>query len=48
MVEAFLLSCLQANFIIGRIRIHPKLNQEQKAALEVEVRMVTKKECPIF
>ena len=48
MVEAFLLSCLQANFIVGRIRMHPRLTQEQKTELEREIRIVTKKECPIF
>ena len=48
MVEAFLLTCLQANFIIGRVRMHPNLTQAQKAELEREIRIVTKKDCPIF
>jgi hypothetical protein len=43
-----LLTCLQANFLIGRVRVHPLLTQEQKVALEREVRMVTKSHCPIY
>ena len=45
MAEAFLLTCLQANFIIGRIRLHSALNDAQKQELVREVRMITRKEC---
>ena len=48
MVEAFLLTCLQANFIIGRVRVHPNLTEVQKTELEREIRIVTKNDCPIF
>ena len=48
MVEAFLLTCLQANFIVGRIRVHSNLTEAQKTELEREIRIVTKKDCPIF
>ena len=48
MIEALLLTCLQANFIISRIRIHPSLTHEQKVELIREVRLVTKQNCPIY
>jgi hypothetical protein len=46
MVEAFLLNCLQSNFIISRIRFYEGLTPEQKVELIREVRMVTRKDCP--
>ena len=48
MVEVFLLTCIQANFIITRIRVHPNLTEVQKEELVREVRLVTKKHCPIY
>lgn len=48
MVEAFLLTCLQANFLVSRIRLHSMLTSEQKVQLIREVRMVTRKECAIY
>jgi hypothetical protein len=48
MVEVFLLTCLQANFMISRIKVHPSLSSEQRAELIREIRVVTRKECPIY
>lgn len=48
MVEAFLLTCIQANFIITRIKVHPSLSDLQKTELIREVRLVTRKDCPIY
>jgi len=48
MAEAFLLTCLQANFIIGRIRLHSELSEPQKQELIREVRMITRKDCFIL
>lgn len=48
MVEAFLLTCLQANFIIGRIRLSTSLAEHQKAELIREIRMITRKDCFIL
>lgn len=48
MFEALLLTCLQANFIITRVKVHPSLSEAQKAELIREIRLVTRKECPIY
>jgi hypothetical protein len=44
-MEAILLTCLQANLIIGRVNIHPKLDSQQKNDIIWEVKQVTKKGC---
>jgi len=44
-MEAFFLTCLQANFIIGKVNTHPKLDIQQKNDIVWEIRQVTKKGC---
>jgi hypothetical protein len=44
-MEVILLTCLQANFIIGRVLTHPVLNIQQKNDIVWEVKQVTKKGC---
>jgi hypothetical protein len=48
MVEAFLLNCLQSNFLIGRIRLSSQLTEPQKVELIREIRMITRKDCFIL
>ena len=45
MVEALLLSCLQAQIIINRINIAPNLSPQNKSELIVEVKQFSRKEC---
>ncbi len=44
-MEALLLTCLQANFIIGRVTTHPQLTVQQRNDIIWEVKQVTKKGC---
>jgi hypothetical protein len=44
-MEALLLTCLQANFIIGRVLTHPKLDAQQKNDIVWELKQVTRKGC---
>jgi len=44
-MEALFLTCLQAQFIIGRVTTHPELNLQQKNDIIWEVKQVTKKGC---
>lgn len=48
MVEVFLLNCLQANFLIGRVQLSTTLNEPQKVELIREIRMITRKDCSIL
>ena len=45
MAEVLLLTCLQANYIIGRVRLHSELSEPQKQELVREVLLMTKKGC---
>ena len=44
-MEALFLTCLQANFIIGRVLVHPELNYQQRNEIVWEIKQVTKKGC---
>ena len=44
-MEALFLTCLQAQFIIGRVVTHPELNDRQRNEIIWEVKQVTKKGC---
>ncbi len=44
-MEAILLTCLQANFIIARVVNHPRLDTHQKNDIVWEVKQITKKGC---
>jgi hypothetical protein len=44
-METLLLTCLQAQFMIGRVNTHPKLTAEIKNDIIWEVKQVTKKGC---
>jgi hypothetical protein len=44
-METLFLTCLQANFIIGRIISHPELTVPQKNDIVWEIKQVTKKGC---
>jgi len=44
-MEALFLTCLQANFIIGRVSTHPKLEHSQRNEIIWEIKQVTKKGC---
>jgi len=44
-MEAILLTCLQANFIIARVNSNSKLDTQQKNDIVWEVKQVTKKSC---
>jgi len=46
-MEAFLLTCLQAQFIVARVNTHLKLTPEIKNEIIWELKQVTKKGCPI-
>jgi hypothetical protein len=46
-MEALLLTCLQAQFIIGRVMTHPELSLQQKNDIVWEVKQMTRKECKI-
>jgi hypothetical protein len=46
-MEALLLTCLQANFIMGRVNTHPALSLQQKNDIVWEIKQITKKECKI-
>ena len=44
-MEALFLTCIQAQFIIGRVITHPELTPSQKNEIVWEVKQVTKKGC---
>jgi hypothetical protein len=44
-MEALFLTCLQAQFIIGRVITHPELNSQQKNDIVWEIKQITKKGC---
>ena len=44
-MEALFLTCLQAQFIIGRVVTHPELNDRQRNDIIWEIKQVTKKGC---
>jgi hypothetical protein len=44
-MEALFLTCLQANFIIGRVLTYPKFDSHQKNDIIWEIKQVTKKGC---
>ena len=44
-MEALFLTCLQAQFIIGRVMTHPELNVQQRNDIVWEIKQVTKKSC---
>jgi hypothetical protein len=44
-MEALFLTCLQAQFIVGKVMLHPQLNLQQKNDIVWEVKQVTKKGC---
>jgi len=44
-MEALLLTCLQANFLIGRVNTHAVLTSQQKNDIVWEIKQVTKKGC---
>jgi hypothetical protein len=44
-METLFLTCLQANFIIGRVISHPELTVPQKNDIVWEIKQVTKKGC---
>ena len=44
-MEALFLTCLQAQFIIGRVVTHPELNDRQRNEIIWEIKQVTKKGC---
>ena len=44
-METLLLTCLQANFIIGRVNSYPEFNAQQKNDIIVEVKQFTRKGC---
>ena len=46
-MEALLLTCLQAQFIMGRVMTHPELSLQQKNDIAWEIKQITKKECKI-
>ena len=46
-MEALLLTCLQAQFIIGRVVTNPELSSQQKNDIIWEVKQMTRKECRI-
>ena len=46
-MEALLLTCLQAQFIVGRVMTHPELSLQQKNDIVWEVKQMTRKECKI-
>jgi len=46
-MEALLLTCLQAQFIVGRVMTHPELSSQQKNDIVWEVKQMTRKECKI-
>ena len=48
MIEAVLLTCFQANIIITRIKVDSTLTEPQKVELIREVRILTRKDCPIY
>jgi hypothetical protein len=45
MIENLLLTCMQANFIVGRISIHKSLSDTEKTELIREVRAITRRTC---
>lgn len=46
-MEALLLTCLQAQFIVARVNTHPKLTAQIKNDIVWEIKQITKKECKI-
>ena len=44
-METLFLTCLQANFIIGRVISHPELTVPQKNDIVWEIKQVTEKGC---
>jgi hypothetical protein len=44
-MEALFLTCLQAQFIIGRVVTHLELNTQQNNDIVWEIKQVTKKGC---
>ena len=46
-MEALFLTCLQAQFIIGRVITHPELDLQQKNDIVWEVKQMSRKECKI-
>jgi hypothetical protein len=46
-MEALLLTCLQAQFIMGRVTTNPDLSLQQKNDIVWEIKQITRKECKI-
>jgi len=46
-MEALLLTCLQAQFIVGKVITNPELTLQQKNDIIWEVKQMTRKECKI-
>jgi hypothetical protein len=46
-MEALLLTCLQAQFMIARVNNHPNITPKIKNDIVWEIKQVTKKECNI-
>jgi len=44
-METLFLTCVQANFLIGRVLIHPELSYQQRNDIVWEIKQVTKKGC---
>ena len=44
-MEALFLTCLQAQFIIGRVNNHPELSLQQKNDIVWEIKQITRKGC---
>jgi hypothetical protein len=46
-MEALLLTCLQAQFIMGRVMANLELSLQQKNDIIWEIKQITRKECKI-
>jgi hypothetical protein len=44
-MEALFLTCLQAQFIMGRVNTHHSLSSQQKNDIVWEIKQVTRKGC---
>jgi hypothetical protein len=44
-MEALLLTCLQAQFVMARVLTHPELSLQQKNDIVWEIKQFTKKDC---
>jgi indole-3-glycerol phosphate synthase len=46
-MEAFILTCLQAQLMVGKINANRMLSQQEKNGLIMEIKLVSPKTCPI-